>query len=319
MAVRKPIKFSILIPVLNGEATLSDCLDAVFRQTLSREMEVIIVDSGSNDNTLEILKAYQIRFYQIKSTSFNHGLTRNYAVSLAKGEFVIFTVQDAIPSDEQWIEKLHKHFEDPQVAAVCGKQVVPHDRDKNPHEWSRPQSEPCFKKIYFDDPIEFENLSPADKRKVCALDNVNTMYRNDVLNKIPFRKTFFAEDMIWAKEALKSGHAIIFDDRPSVEHYHYATFSYQLKRTFTVLYHQYILFNFDPGWKFSNLEFLKVIYRNFKYGASFKWVIHQWQRMLATRRAYKYFRSAKSIGITELGEMHNIICSRPPQGFQKIK
>ncbi len=80
---------SIVIPVKDGISTIKQCLDAIFAQTLIDQTEVIIIDSGSTDGTLDIINLYPVRLYQIPPGTFNHGATRNYGVSLTKGEFVV--------------------------------------------------------------------------------------------------------------------------------------------------------------------------------------------------------------------------------------
>jgi len=316
MPGKNSIKISVLIPVLNGEATIKQCLDGVFSQTLADDMEVIIVDSGSTDQTIEIVEKFPVRLYHIEPSSFNHGLTRNYAVSLARGEFVVFTVQDAIPADEKWIESMHQHFNDPGVAAVCGKQVVPHDKDKNPHEWYRPRSEPGFKMVYYDDPVVFESLDPAQKRKDCAWDNVTAMYRKQVLQKIPFRETLFAEDMMWAREALISGHTLVYDDRAQVFHYHHTDYNYQFKRTITVLYHQYLIFGYIPDWSFGLEPYFKILYRNIKWRASLYWLYYQWRKIAAAQFAFQRFMNKLRKGEDMLEKYHSKINPSAPQGVQ---
>ena len=72
----KPL-ISIIIPVKNGSDTIVSCLDAIFKQTLISKTEVIIIDSGSTDGTLDILKEYDVHIENIDSKDFNHGDTRN--------------------------------------------------------------------------------------------------------------------------------------------------------------------------------------------------------------------------------------------------
>jgi len=93
-------KISIIIPVKNGISTIEACLSEIFKQTLISDTEVIIIDSGSTDSTLEIVKKYPIILHQIPPEEFGHGKTRNLGVSIAKGEFVVMTVQDARPSSD---------------------------------------------------------------------------------------------------------------------------------------------------------------------------------------------------------------------------
>ena len=158
---------SVVIPVKNEAKKIRACIEGILSQTVP-VIEVVVVDSGSTDGTLEVLKEYEIvKVLQIPPDEFNHGQTRNLGVSHTNGEFVLLTVGDARAYNEFWIEELLKGFADEEVAGVCGQQVVPHDTDKNPVEWFMQYSKPAIKKYKFTKE-EFDNLSALDKRRVCG-------------------------------------------------------------------------------------------------------------------------------------------------------
>ena len=74
------------------------------RQTLIAQSEIIVIDSGSTDRSLEIVRRYPVRLIEIPASEFNHGSTRNLGVRAAKGEYVVMTVQDALPGSDDWLE-----------------------------------------------------------------------------------------------------------------------------------------------------------------------------------------------------------------------
>ena len=89
-------KISVIIPVYNMEEYLSECLDSVTNQTL-KEIEIICVDDGSEDNSLEILKSYSKRDKRImilKQENLHSGVARNAGLSVAKGEYLSFLDSD---------------------------------------------------------------------------------------------------------------------------------------------------------------------------------------------------------------------------------
>jgi rhamnosyltransferase len=84
------MKASIIILSKNGQAFIQRCLDKVCNQNYEHDYEVIVIDSGSTDKTLEIIRKYPLRLYEIASDDFRHSKTRNLGASFAKGEFVVY-------------------------------------------------------------------------------------------------------------------------------------------------------------------------------------------------------------------------------------
>ena len=78
-------------------AELRACLEAIRRQELDRPFEIICIDSGSTDDTLDHCREFEVRLLQIDRQTFNHGLTRNQGIGAARGEFVALLTQDSVP------------------------------------------------------------------------------------------------------------------------------------------------------------------------------------------------------------------------------
>ena len=90
------IKVSVIVPVYNAEEHLSQCLDTIVNQTL-KEIEIICVDDGSTDHSLEILNQYaqkDIRIKVIRQKNQYAGVARNNGLKVAQGEYVIFLDSD---------------------------------------------------------------------------------------------------------------------------------------------------------------------------------------------------------------------------------
>ena len=96
----KMIKVSIIVPVYNAEKYLKKCLDSLLRQTLE-DIEIIVINDGSTDNSLEILNSYAAKDPRIKVISQENskqGAARNRGLDVAQGEFITF-----VDSDD-WVE-----------------------------------------------------------------------------------------------------------------------------------------------------------------------------------------------------------------------
>jgi rhamnosyltransferase len=252
---------SIVIPVKNGADTLRACLNGIFSQTVASRLEVIVIDSGSKDSSLDILAEFPVKVVSIPPSTFNHGGTRNTGASLATGEFVVFTVQDAVASEPAWLEKLLTHFDDPAVSAVCGQQIVDHDPSKNPLQWFRPAGSPELKKIRTEN---FASLSAKEKHDLCHWDNVNAAYRKSALEEIPFRTVSFGEDALWAYDALNKGKTIVYDYSARVWHYHHQDYSFYFKRSYITFYQDHTYFGYIPTSQALPVAVAKTVYRLFR-------------------------------------------------------
>src|SRR3954452_25015025 len=112
---------SVAIPVYNGARYLDEVLSAVRAQRVDREVELLIVDSGSTDGSLEIAERHGASIHRIPKAEFSHGGTRNLAMELASGEHVAFITQDATPAHDGWLAALLEGFEQAgDVALVFG-------------------------------------------------------------------------------------------------------------------------------------------------------------------------------------------------------
>ena len=115
------IKLSIIIPVYNVEKYLEECLDSVLNQTL-KETEIICIDDGSTDNSLNILKEYSKKDKRVKIITKENGgqaSARNLGIKEAQGEYIAFVDSDDFIEPEMF-EKLYTKSKDNKLdLAMC--------------------------------------------------------------------------------------------------------------------------------------------------------------------------------------------------------
>src|SRR5256885_16600781 len=95
------MKATIAIPTYNGIERIGELLDSCLRQEADFEVEVLVIDSGSTDRTLDAgRKRAAVRLHEIPKSSFRHGRTRNLAGEMARGDFCAFLTPYAGTGDK---------------------------------------------------------------------------------------------------------------------------------------------------------------------------------------------------------------------------
>lgn len=226
-------KVSIFFPVLNGISDhFEETLEEVRRQKTDFSFEMTAIDSGSTDRTVEFLKKQSdIRFSQIPNSEFSHGGTRQQGVEMAKGEIVVFLVQDAMPADENWLRNLIRNFDDPEVVGVCNRVIAREDAQilkkievNNDLSGRTKRIEARIK-----DKKKFEGLSFFEKRcNYYFFNDVSSAVRREYILQNPLPPINFAEDVEFAKKALDDRKKIVFEPEAVVYHSH----RYELFKTY---------------------------------------------------------------------------------------
>jgi len=224
---------SIIIPTYNGGQAFSKCLEMIGQQDYGDQIQLIIVDSGSTDGTIELAERAGALIKNIDMRAFHHADTRNQGVLLARFDTIVFTVQDAVPCSRSWLSDLERSLCETGVAAVYTDQI-PHD-DATPY--ARFEIESISKarggkqKIQQIESVESFNEMPYDQAyRAIGLDNVCAIYRRGLLINSPFPEVDFAEDMAWALKNMLLGHRVMYKPRIKVKHSHNRSPEYAFNR-----------------------------------------------------------------------------------------
>lgn len=116
------MKISVIIPTLNAEIYMEDLLSMLVSQD-TKPLEIIIIDSSSEDNTVDIAKRFCAKTIVTPRQTFDHGKTRNMAAMEAEGDILMFMTQDALPKDKSLIGNLTAPLQIHEIAAAYGRQI----------------------------------------------------------------------------------------------------------------------------------------------------------------------------------------------------
>jgi rhamnosyltransferase len=231
------MKATIAILTYNAGEWIKGLLDSCAAQRVDFPFEILVIDSGSTDGTVEAVRSRDaVRLHQIPNSSFGHGRTRNLAVELAKGDFVVFVTQDAKPATEHWLDELLRPFDlSDKVACVYGKQVPHPDccptvkRDVINH--FRSFGPDPFVMLQMDNPLL---SSDAERDAITFFSDVNSAVRRTTIQTVPFRDVQYAEDQALGRDMIKAGFIKAYAPLAAVVHSH----SYPPRRYFARMYEE---------------------------------------------------------------------------------
>jgi len=221
------MNISVIIPTYNAQEYLPELLKRLKNQTVP--FELIIIDSSSSDDTVVIARGYTDKIIIIPASEFDHGGTRTKAVKIASGEMIIFLTQDALPYDNNTIEKILELFEDLNVGAVYGRQI-PYDDASLFGKHLR----------YFNypDTSYVRTLQDKDKYgiKTAFLSDSFASYRKSALHKIDYFKDglIVGEDTYAGAKMLMKGFSLGYCAEAKVYHSHSYTVVEEFKRYFDI-------------------------------------------------------------------------------------
>ncbi len=230
-ATRRALSVSIVIPAKNGRPLVAGCLDGVMNQDYDGDVEVLVVDSGSTDGSLEDYAKYpSVRVHHIHPAAFDHGDTRNLGAGMTSGEAIVFLVQDAEPVGPHWLRDLVSNLDDPQVAGAFSR-ILPRPY-AGPLVQRGCEGDLCYGtervEARMESPATWAALDPHSLRVQCNFNDVSSVVRRSVWERMPLVRGMFGEDIRFARSAIEAGWTIVFDPRSEVLHSH----EYEAKTVF---------------------------------------------------------------------------------------
>lgn len=228
MPDREKLKVSVIIPTLNGAGRLEELFASFTQQSLTLE-EILVIDSGSHDETRVIARSNGARVITISPDTFDHGGTRNMAGREARGDILVYLTQDAILDDSKAIENLVAPFADARIAAAYGRQL--------PHADATPAARHLR---VFNYPEQGSVRCWKDREtfgfKTAFISNSFAAYRRELLEEAGFfvEGLLFGEDTFTLAKLLRRGYCVAYVADARVRHSHNYSIGREFRRYFDI-------------------------------------------------------------------------------------
>ncbi len=206
---------SIIIRTLNEEKYLEELLRNVFNQKLANfQLEVVLIDSGSNDKTIQIAESFNVRITNINKRDFSFGRSLNEGCIFSKGEILVFISGHCIPVNNFWLSELVKPLIEKKADYVYGRQ-----QGRDTTKFSENQL--------------FNQLFPPNKKTFNGefCNNANAAITRESWSKFKFDENLTGlEDLDMGLKIIKNGGTVLYNPEASVFHIHNENWSQTFKR-----------------------------------------------------------------------------------------
>ena len=225
---------SIIIPTFNGASRIANCLDSLVKQTAGRDVEILVVDDGSTDNTVNVINSYSsVRL--IRQANAGPASARNHGALEAKGAILLFTDDDCVPMPD-WLDAMLAPFEDSGVVGAKGVYRT--------HQKSLAAR---FVQIEYEDKYRLMARLPS----IDFIDTYSAGFRRDRFLEMDGYDTSFpvacAEDIELSYRMSARGWTMKFVPGAIVYHAHPNTFSSYLKKKYKFAFWRVLAVRKNPS------------------------------------------------------------------------
>ncbi len=204
-----PLNFnaSVVIRAKNEARFIGETLSAIFQPAALQPVRVVVVDSGSTDGTVEIVKQFPVTLVQIRPQDFTYGYALNLGVAEAGGDAVASLSAHSLPADEHWLRTLIEPFSNPRVAGVYGRQL--------------PRENATFFELLGMRMTGLLSEKPRLLERHPLFSNANGAFRRSLWIEHPFDEDVRgAEDIAWARTMQERGYLIAYEPGGAAYHSH---------------------------------------------------------------------------------------------------
>jgi len=234
---------TVIIRSYNEEKHIARLLSGIIQQTI-KNVEIILVDSGSTDATLSIASQYPVKIISIKPEDFSFGYSLNIGCEAASANNIVIASGHVYPVYKDWIERLVAPFENEEIALVYGKQRGNETTNFSEHR--------VFAK-WFPDQSDWDQRHPF-------CNNANAAIRYSLWRRFPYDESLTGlEDISWAKKVFGAGYKIAYEAGAEVIHVH--------NEPPQVLFNRYrreaiALKRIYPNERFNFWDFIRILLQN---------------------------------------------------------
>ena len=202
MSTPKPT-VSVIMRSKNSDWVIGSALEGLFSQTFT-DFELLVVDSGSTDRTLEIVRAYPCRLVEIPPSDYYPGAVLNQAIEACDSDLLVFQNSDSVPLSPHTLSRLLAAFDDPETVGAYGRQLP------------RPDAETWVRRDY---QASFPPQAPGAPWMGLSLPLA--AIRRSAWEEHPFyTEAWASEDTEWGIWAKRAGRKVVYVPGALVMHSH---------------------------------------------------------------------------------------------------
>jgi rhamnosyltransferase len=195
---------SVVIRCYNEERHIGRLLHGVTQQTV-KDVEIIIVDSGSTDATVSVASRFPTKVISINPNQFSFGRSLNFGCRASKSDFIVAASAHVYPVHTDWLEKLLHPFKDSNLGLVYGKQIGDKLTKYSEHQ---------ILSTWFPDNSNYNQSHPF-------CNNANAAIRKSLWLEIPYDESLTGlEDLDWANRIMQAGYKVAYEAEAEVVHVH---------------------------------------------------------------------------------------------------
>jgi rhamnosyltransferase len=207
----------VVILCKNEGAALRECLEGIVAQQIDARFSITVVDSGTTDGGLDLVRSMPVRLIEIAPEDFHHARTRNFAAEQTQAPILVFTNGHTVPVDSAWLARLTATLREDQhgeIAGSYGGQV--------PRRDAYPMERFMLSELY--GPARRVQRAVAGRPvalRETMFSTVNCAIRRDLWQRRPFSdRVATSEDQEWTRHWLERGYAITYEPAAAVIHSH---------------------------------------------------------------------------------------------------